>query len=290
MRKKIRSIHWMSWERLCKPKSEGGIGFRHIHDFNIALLGKQGWRLLTKSESLVARVYRARYYPNSNFLSATIGGSPSFVWKSVLEAQSIIKEGVACRVGSGTTINVLKDPWLPDMYNPYVTSMNVALEGITISSLFVTDEDRWDADILNDLFEDREVNLILSIPINRSDSDVWYWRKERLGNYSVKTAYTMIQMKKSGHNTDNFSVCWKRLWALKIPSKVKHFMWRAITGCLPAKTQLQQKHVNVDVVCPMCNHAPESIAHILLNCSFARECWSLVTGSLNSEHFNSFDI
>lgn len=39
---KNRSIHWMSWDRMCKPKSAGGLGFRHLHDFYIALLGKQG--------------------------------------------------------------------------------------------------------------------------------------------------------------------------------------------------------------------------------------------------------
>lgn len=77
--KEDKSIHWMSWDRMCRPKSVGGLGFRHMHDFNIVLLGKQGWKLLTKSDSLMAKVYKARYYPYYNFLSTKVGGSPSLV-------------------------------------------------------------------------------------------------------------------------------------------------------------------------------------------------------------------
>lgn len=40
--KKPKSIHWMSWDRLCAKKSEWGMGFRKLHEFNVALLGKQG--------------------------------------------------------------------------------------------------------------------------------------------------------------------------------------------------------------------------------------------------------
>lgn len=91
--KKNKGIHWMSWERMCQPKIAGGLGFRNLHDFNIALLGKQAWRLISKPDCLMACLFKARYYPTGSFLSAKLGGSPSFVWMSVLEAQSIIKAG-----------------------------------------------------------------------------------------------------------------------------------------------------------------------------------------------------
>lgn len=32
---KNKSIHWMSWERMSSRKSEGGMGFRNVCDFNI---------------------------------------------------------------------------------------------------------------------------------------------------------------------------------------------------------------------------------------------------------------
>lgn len=35
---------WESWDKLCKHKSDGGMGFQNLHLFNIAMLGKLGKR------------------------------------------------------------------------------------------------------------------------------------------------------------------------------------------------------------------------------------------------------
>lgn len=34
-------IHWRSWERLCVPKKESGMGFKNLHWFDMAMLAKQ---------------------------------------------------------------------------------------------------------------------------------------------------------------------------------------------------------------------------------------------------------
>jgi len=46
-------LHWLSWERLAKSKSRGGMEFREISDFNKALLGKHGWRLVNGEHTLI---------------------------------------------------------------------------------------------------------------------------------------------------------------------------------------------------------------------------------------------
>ncbi|XP_075504360.1 uncharacterized protein LOC142541783 [Primulina tabacum] len=36
-----RRLHWKKWRDLCKPKCQGGLGFRHLETFNRALMVKQ---------------------------------------------------------------------------------------------------------------------------------------------------------------------------------------------------------------------------------------------------------
>lgn len=54
-----------------------------IHEFNLALLAKQLWRLVQFPDSLVARVLRGKYYILSSLLRATSVENPSYVWKNI---------------------------------------------------------------------------------------------------------------------------------------------------------------------------------------------------------------
>lgn len=76
---------------MCSSKDEGGLGFQNLKAFNLALLAKQGRWLQTNTNSLVPKVFKARYFPNRNYLSAELGNHPLYAWRSILVAQSIVR-------------------------------------------------------------------------------------------------------------------------------------------------------------------------------------------------------
>lgn len=154
-------IYWMNWERLSKHRSAGGVGFRDFGDFNLALLGKQGWRLSTQSEKLSSKIYKARYFFDCHFLDSQLGNNPSFVWRSIWEAKQVVREGVRWRVGDGNSIRILGQPWLQNASNPCITTNLQGLDNAIVASLMTLDGSRWDREVIEDLFNQRDQICIL---------------------------------------------------------------------------------------------------------------------------------
>ena len=50
-------IHWKRWDKLSISKKEGGMGSWDLRDFNLAMLAKQGWRLIQENSSLLYRCF-----------------------------------------------------------------------------------------------------------------------------------------------------------------------------------------------------------------------------------------
>jgi hypothetical protein len=72
----------------------GGLGFRDLYAFNIAMLAKQGWRLIHNLDSLCAQILRARDFPNGNILQARATTGISYTWRSILKGIESIKKGM----------------------------------------------------------------------------------------------------------------------------------------------------------------------------------------------------
>jgi hypothetical protein len=76
----------VAWKEMTTPKYAGGLGFRDIEIFNLALLA----RILQNPETLSARILKAIYFPDCGFLDARLGSHPSQIWRSIIDGREIL--------------------------------------------------------------------------------------------------------------------------------------------------------------------------------------------------------
>jgi hypothetical protein len=159
-------IHWLSWEKLSLHKVHGGMGFKDLTAFNLSMLGKQGWKFMNEPTSLVTRIFKARYFPTSNYLNARLGHNLSYVWRSILKARFIVRGGARWYIGSGESIPILNEPWLVNGDN---IDGNIAgahyVRDFSVNSLIDNDTKTWNVDTVRQVFSTNIATAILRTPL-----------------------------------------------------------------------------------------------------------------------------
>ena len=91
---------------------------------------------------------------------------------------------------------------------------------------------QWDESLIRDVFWQVDVHRILQIPLRvHLMEDFVSWHYNRSGVFNVRSAYH-VQLQHQFGGRENLSEAqgsrpnhfWKRVWGLRIPGKVKHFM------------------------------------------------------------------
>jgi len=156
----------MNWEKLSTPKIHGGMGFKDLFAFNLAMLGKQGWKFITEPDSLVARNFKARYFPSASYLTATVGHNPIYIWRSIMGARFIVREGARWSIGSGATIPILIEPWLPngEFIGNDIPGAHF-VHNFIVNSLMNLYDKSWNEQVVRQVFSDDIANKILHTPL-----------------------------------------------------------------------------------------------------------------------------
>lgn len=128
------------------------MGFRDIQNFNNALLAKQVWHLLHHKDTLLYKVFNAKYFSTGNIMEASIHPRSSFPWRSILQARDVINQGVVQRVGDGESIKIWEHSWLPNLSNNRVVSPRNSTDVNYVKDLFFEDRKVWDPGLVEHIF------------------------------------------------------------------------------------------------------------------------------------------
>lgn len=218
-------------EKMGKAKEQRGLGYRDLECFNMALLAKQGWRLIQSPESLVAKIYKEKYYPNYTFMETPLGKRPSYAWRSIWNAKYLLEEGMLWRVGDGRSIHIWEDRWLPSATTHVVqTPTRILHSQARVCELIDSDTNWWNIPLVDEVFNEEEARLICSMPIcPRTQGDRRVWGGNKNGDYTVRSAYHLakeiIQRDTGGSSMENTMITvWKRIWKVRGPRTVKTFL------------------------------------------------------------------
>ena len=225
-----RKIHWVKWSSLCSSKSIGGIGFRDLQKFNQALLAKQVWCFLHHQDTLLFKVFSAKYFPNGNILDAPIHLKCSYAWRSILTARGVIEKGAIWRVGSGQMIDVWHHRWLPDLNHSKIISPNANNDVSRVCDLLLPSTRTWDPGRLASYFLPWETDMVRKIQVcTDGEEDILIWPLTADGDYSVRSAYRMLvdnesQSLPSSSTPNGDGSVWKKIWKVQVAHKIRHFL------------------------------------------------------------------
>ncbi|KAK9993986.1 hypothetical protein SO802_023689 [Lithocarpus litseifolius] len=257
-------------------KEVGGLGFKEIENFNDALLAKQVWRLINNTDSLCHRVFKARFFPDCSILDAKDSSSGSYAWKSIIVARDVIRKGMVWCIGTGEAVRIKEDRWLPGGANRSVISPLPSMApDVNVSSLIDSDRIAWRTEVVQQLFLPNEVDIILGIPLSaRRPDDRIIWARTPSGTFTTSSAYKMlvsydISNNAGSSNPDSQKKFWNSIWQLRVPNKIRHFVWRLCNNALPTLVNLHRRHIVPSPSCAQCHNFPEDSLHAVCICSKA---------------------
>ncbi|MCH81376.1 ribonuclease H protein [Trifolium medium] len=232
-------LHWLSWERLSVSKNHGGMGFKDLQSFNLAMLGKQAWNLVTKPSNLITKLLKAKYF-------------------------------LRCE-----NINVWNQNWLKDgMAIPTPTDMQILGDVTNVQDLMSSNSKTWDYEKIHSIFDSNTANRILQTPLFASvRADTLVWKMENDGIYSVRSAYKNRFISTGLQHQHGIIGGWNLIRRAKISPKVKNLLWRIGRNILPTRMKLNSRGVQCPVNCAMCSEENEDSNHVLFRCPKSIQSW-----------------
>lgn len=86
----------VKWEKVCLPKTHGGLNIRNIQNMNKALLSKINWNLISNNKDWGENM-KAKYLQGSvnyNFLHQEGLPKGLVIWNKMIKSRSLIKKGL----------------------------------------------------------------------------------------------------------------------------------------------------------------------------------------------------
>ena len=108
-----KNLHLIGWNKITKPKEEGGLGIQVAKPKNIVLLAKLNWRFHLEKSSLWVRVLSQKYHSQSRSSRNQVNPiSCSPTWVAIKKEEAIFKKGSKWIARRVCGLSLWLDKWL----------------------------------------------------------------------------------------------------------------------------------------------------------------------------------
>lgn len=221
------------------------MGFKNFHFQNSSLLAKQAWRLHQSPNAYWAYTLNSIYCQHQEFWNCSFKRGGSWVWQSILHEWDQLLQSRRWAIGRNCSLAIDRVRWLNSRNMAQVIPSTSA---VTIGDLMEGDQPKWNVNMLKNNLSSASAIEAIQTPISRSmvNAEI-YWPHTKDGIYNVKSGYRRIQEINthihSGPTSSRVatSEMWNLLWKIKVPEKIKQFLWRACHNTLATKGNLATK-------------------------------------------------
>lgn len=287
-----RKIHLLNWEKICSPKSRGGLGLVPIQLRNKVLLAKWVWRAYKERGFFWNKIMVERYGRGWNYdLNLLNSSSCSPIVKSIVNAQMIppvaslmSRKNFKWSLRNGTQILFWEDWWCEDeplcskFNNLYSLAFQQHLSVKDFLYLWETNRNGgnlWLANPLNSLTSEYEglVKVMESISLKDGD-DILLWDHAH-GQFSTSECYLEVSKLSNFPTLDKRF--WDLIWSVKAPPKILYFLWRIQWNIVPTRNFLKLRIKGLIDICPWCGLHPETSSHLFWECELSSWVWDFIS-------------
>ncbi|XP_074300282.1 uncharacterized protein LOC141631521 [Silene latifolia] len=269
-----RAQHWLPFEQLQLPKSDGGLGLKNARLVSQALLVKIFWRSQHHSTSLLSKITRSKYqkdFPIPHKISKY--SAASFGWKGIVKSTFLLRDGIAWKFGNGRSIDLKNDAWVLGN-KPFFKSQTQA-QTISFDDLLL-DSTHWSSKAVFKYFNTASAKSICAMELPSEPTDDYiYWKFTEDGSYSAKSGYSYL-LKLAQHSSasrSHTSSLFGLIWKLPCQPHIKLFLWKIVNQILPTADVLIRRGMNVSPTCCFCHLDSESLSHLFRDCDIVKRLW-----------------
>lgn len=248
------------------PKDLGGLGVLDLELMNISLLCKWLWKL-ENEEGVWQEILRKKYLSKQTLSQVESGPGNSQFWAGLLSVKKLFLDRCSRVLRSGSNTRFWEDIWYGEMSLqlkfPRLYTLTFSKQ-ITVKQVIQSNGDClcFRRTLWGELGEMRhELQLIISSTILVPGNDKLKWNLSEKG-FSVKSMYNSLQTRRP-------KKVYKVVWKLKLPSKIKIFLWLVLWGRILTKDDLLKRGWSGDHHCLFCA-GDETINHLFFHCPVAR--------------------